>query len=124
MPAQTISVAQARNDFSDLLAQVELLQRRYVIARRGRPKAVLVSVEDLARLEALEQGAIPPPTTERDRAVQALEQAGLLRPVSDELASRYVRLGPQEREAVRRELAARHFEPPLSEQVIQDRAER
>ena len=56
MAVETISVAQARNDFSDLLAKVELLQRRYVIARCGRPKAVLVSVEDWARLEALEQG--------------------------------------------------------------------
>ena len=55
--------------------------------------------------------------------MQALEQAGLLRPVSDELVNRYVRLGSLEREAVRRELAARRFEPPLNEQIILDRAE-
>jgi hypothetical protein len=34
-----------------LLAQAELLNRRFVIARRGKPKAALVSVKDLARLE-------------------------------------------------------------------------
>jgi prevent-host-death family protein len=124
MPTKIITVAQARSEFSNLLAQVELLRCRFVIARRGRPKAVLVSVDDLARLEALDQAAASPPTAERDRAVQALQQAGLLRPVSPELVSRYVRLSPQEREAVRQELASRRFEPPLSQQIIQDRGEK
>jgi prevent-host-death family protein len=124
MSVETISVAQARSDFSDLLAQVELLRRRYIIARRGRPKAVLVSVEDLARLEALEQGAAPSRPTERDRAIRALGQAGLLQPVSDELVNRYVRLAPQERAATRQALATRRFVPPLSEQIIRDRDER
>jgi|GEM_PF-4715168 prevent-host-death family protein len=124
MSTKMITVAQARSDFSNLLAQVELLRCRFVIARRGRPKAVLVSVDDLARLEALDQAAASTPTAERDRAVQALQQAGLLRPVSPELVSRYVHLSPQEREAVRQELASRRFEPPLSQQIIEDRGER
>ena len=124
MSTKMITVAQARSDFSNLLAQVELLRCRFVIARRGRPKAVLVSVDDLARLEALDQAAASTPTAERDRAVQALQQAGLLRPVSPELLSRYVHLSPQEREAVRQELASRRFEPPLSQQIIEDRGER
>jgi len=118
-----ITVTQARRDFSNLLAQVELLRCRFVIARRGRPKAVLVSVDDLARLEASDQAATSTPTAERDRAVQALQQAGLLRPISPELVSRYVRLSPQEREVVRQELAKLRFEPPLSQQIIQDRGE-
>jgi hypothetical protein len=37
------------------LAQTELLNRPFVIARRGRPKAALVSVKDLARPQALER---------------------------------------------------------------------
>jgi prevent-host-death family protein len=124
MTSQVITVAQARSDFSNLLAQVELLHRRFVIVRRGRPKAVLVSVEDLARLEALDQAVALTPTAERDRAVQVLQQAGLLRPVSPELVSRYVRLSPHEREVVRQELASRRFEPPLSQQIIRDREAR
>jgi len=123
MSVETISVAQARHDFSDLLAQVELLRRRFVIARRGRPKAVLISMEDLARLETLEQEITPSRTAERDRAIQALGHAGLLQPVSDELVNRYVRLAPPERAAARQALAARRFEPPLSEQIIRDRDE-
>ena len=47
MTTETITVAQARNDFSNLLAQAELLDRRFVIARRGKPKAALVSIKDL-----------------------------------------------------------------------------
>ncbi len=117
MTTQVITVAQARSDFSNLLAQVELLQRRFVIARRGRPKAVLISVDDLARLEALAAAA----PAEPDRAVQVLQEAGLLRPVSPELVSRYVHLSAAERETARQALAGRCFEPPLSQQIVQDR---
>lgn len=123
MTTKTITVAEARSDFSNLLAQVELLHRRFVIARRGKPKAVLISMQDLARLETLEQGAAAPALAERDRAMQALEQAGLLRPATPALLDRYARLGPAERESVRRELAARRFDLPLSEQIIRDRGE-
>lgn len=122
MNTQTITVAQARSDFSNLLAQAELLDHRFVIARRGKPKAALVSVRDLARLEALERaGASSSPA--RDQAIQALQQAGLLRPVSADLVSRYARLEPEQREAMRQDLAERHFDPPLSEQIIDDRGE-
>ena len=65
MGTETVTVAQARGDFSNLLAQAELLDRRFVIARRGKPKAALVSVKDLARLEALERAVAsssPEPT--------------------------------------------------------------
>lgn len=51
MTTETISVAEARSEFSSLLSQVELLHRRFIIAHRGRPKAVLINVDDLARLE-------------------------------------------------------------------------
>ena len=122
MGTETVTVAQARGDFSNLLAQAELLDRRFVIARRGKPKAALVSVKDLARLEALER-AVASPSPDRDQTIRALQQAGLLRPVSADLVNRYARLEPEQREAVRQELAERHFNPPLSEQIIEDRGE-
>ena len=122
MGTETVTVAQARSDFSNLLAQAELLDRRFVIARRGKPKAALVSVKDLARLEALER-AVASSSPDRDQAIRALQQAGLLRPVSADLVNRYARLEPEQREAIRQELAERHFNPPLSEQIIEDRGE-
>jgi len=122
MGTETVTVAQARSDFSNLLAQAELRDRRFVIARRGKPKAALVSVKDLARLEALER-AVASSSPERDQAIRALQQAGLLRPVSADLVNRYARLEPDQREAIRQELAERRFNPPLSEQIIEDRGE-
>ncbi|MCX6032961.1 MAG: hypothetical protein NT169_27200 [Chloroflexi bacterium] len=65
--------------------------------------------------------AAAPALAECDRIVQALERAGLIRPLTPDLLDRYTRLAPEERESVRRELAARRFSPPLSEQIIQDR---
>lgn len=123
MTTGKVSVAEARSNFSDLLAQVELLGRRYVIARRGRPKAALVSVEDLARLEAMEGAGSASRRGDREQALLALEQAGLLRPVSPELLATYALLDETEREDARARLAVRRYEPPLSEQIIRDRGE-
>ena len=60
---------------------------------------------------------------ERDLQVDALQQAGLLRPVSADLVNRYARLEPGQREVICDELARRRFAPPLSEQIIDDRGE-
>lgn len=122
MSTQTITVAEARNDFSNMLAQAELLNRRFVIARRGKPKAALISINDLARLEALDRaGATSVP--DREQAIQALQQAGLLRQVSPDLIDRYARLKPGQRTAIRQQLAERRFDPPLSVEIIRDRGE-
>ena len=56
--------------------------------------------------------------------IQVLEQAGLLHSVSADLVSRYVRLAPEQREQTRKKLAERQFDPPLSEQIIEDRGEK
>jgi len=46
-----ISAAQAKAQLSELLARVAYGGEQYVIERRGKPVAALVSVEDLNRLE-------------------------------------------------------------------------
>ncbi len=48
-----ISAAQAKAHFSALVAQVAYGGEDYVIERRGKPLAALVSVDDLQRLEGL-----------------------------------------------------------------------
>lgn len=45
------SVAQARAELSDLLDRVAHGRERVVITSRGRPKAALVSLDDLAALD-------------------------------------------------------------------------
>ena len=78
-----------------------------------------------AALRILQKELAPEAKSERARIVQALEDSGLIRPLSPELREKYVRcLDPIERERIRQELAKKTFTPPLSEIIIQDRGER
>lgn len=52
---EVLSVAEAREQFSALMAKVSFGGQRIVIERRGRPMMAWVSIEDLQRLELLEQ---------------------------------------------------------------------
>jgi hypothetical protein len=97
----------------DLLA---LLQKR--ASERGQEPQ-----EEALRI--LQKELAPEVKSERERVVQALEDSGLIRPLSSELREKYVRrLDPIERERIRQELAKKTFIPPLSEIIIQGRGER
>ena len=50
----SISVADAKNHFSDLLRRAEYAGERVVVHRHGKPVAAIVSTQDLERLQALE----------------------------------------------------------------------
>jgi len=54
MAVQTLSVVEIRNNLADIMAKVAYAGVRFVVERRGRPMMALVSIEDLRRLEALE----------------------------------------------------------------------
>jgi prevent-host-death family protein len=47
-----VSTAHAKAKLSEIVSQVAETGERYVVARRGKPLAGVVSMEDLARLEA------------------------------------------------------------------------
>ncbi len=49
-----ISVTEAREDFSEVINQVNYTGERIVLHRRGKPLAVLIPVADLEMLEAIE----------------------------------------------------------------------
>ena len=49
-----VSVADAREQFSDLMAKVAYGGQRLIVERRGRPLVAWVSIEDLHRLQELE----------------------------------------------------------------------
>lgn len=57
--AKRISAAQAKAHFSALVAQVAYGGEHYLIERRGRPLAALVSVDDLERLQQLRPAPRP-----------------------------------------------------------------
>lgn len=50
----SLTVAQAKNQFSDLLRRAEYGGERVIVERHGKPVAAIVSTDDLRRLEAAE----------------------------------------------------------------------
>ena len=50
----TLSIAEARNGLADAINRVSYGGERVVFARRGKPVAALVSPEDLALLQRIE----------------------------------------------------------------------
>jgi prevent-host-death family protein len=48
----TMTVAEAKNRFSDVLRRAEYGGERVVVERHGKPVAAIVSTDDLRRLEA------------------------------------------------------------------------
>ena len=49
--ADILGVGEAKKRFSELMSRVAYKRERFLVERRGRPMAVLVSTEDLERLE-------------------------------------------------------------------------
>jgi len=54
-PTREISVSEARDALAEMVNRVAYSHERVALTRRGRTLAVLVSVEDLKKLEALEK---------------------------------------------------------------------
>src|SRR4029078_4394872 len=53
----TLTVAEAKIRFSDVLRRAEYGGERVIVARHGKPVAAIVSTEGLRRLEGAEEGA-------------------------------------------------------------------
>jgi prevent-host-death family protein len=68
------SVAHAKNTLSSLINKVAYGKTRVVLESRGKPKAALISAEDLEMLQRLEQHGVAP----RDR-LHILARAQTLR---------------------------------------------
>jgi len=89
----SISVAEARQRLSELMARVAFGHQRIVIERRGKPLAALVSVADLERLEDLDAAGQDLParmraalqTADEARRSQSEERGGAPLPDSAEL---------------------------------------
>lgn len=50
-----VSVAEAKNNFSDLLNQVIYRRERIIVSKHGKPVGALISTKDLEELEELEK---------------------------------------------------------------------
>jgi len=62
---EPISSAKARSSFSDMLAQAYYQNRSFVIQKSNRPMAILISVEEYAKLKDLDKPKKKSPTKRR-----------------------------------------------------------
>ena len=70
----TVSIAKIKRSISTLVNRVAFGQERIVLTSRGRPKAALVSIEDLQKLKTLESSTASPFRAQR-KAALAMAQA-------------------------------------------------
>jgi prevent-host-death family protein len=64
-----LSVTEAREDFSEVINQVNYTGKRIILHRRGKAMAALISVADLEMLEAIED------SIDVEQAQKALKEA-------------------------------------------------
>jgi prevent-host-death family protein len=82
MAQSTVSIGQVKRDVSQLVNRVAYGKERIILTSRGKPKAALVSIEDLQALERIDQGkAQRLASLERARALGERIRAG--RPAYD-----------------------------------------
>ncbi|GAG34298.1 unnamed protein product [marine sediment metagenome] len=75
-----------------------------------------------AALRILRKELAPEAKSEREQVIEALRASGLVRPLSEDLRQM---IDPDiDYEAVRRELAERSFDPPLSQIILENRGEK
>ncbi len=72
---EVLSVAEAREQFSDLMAQVAYSGQRVLVERRGKPMMAWISIDDLQRLETLERQD----DSRKTLRIEALAQAAAAR---------------------------------------------
>ena len=70
----TVGIAEVKRSISTLVNRVAFGRERIILTSRGRPKAALVSIEDLQKLKTLESSTAPPSRAQR-KAALAMAQA-------------------------------------------------
>ncbi len=65
----TVSIAEVKRSISTIVNRVAFGRERIVLTSRGRPKAALVSIEDLQKLKTLETTTSPPSRAQRKAAL-------------------------------------------------------
>ena len=65
MTAEKVSIGRVKRDVSDLVNRVAYGGERIILTSRGKPKAALVSIDDLERLRQSEAPE-PPPLSKAD----------------------------------------------------------
>ncbi len=70
----TIGIAKIKHNISTIVNRVAFGRERIILTSRGKPKAALVSIDDLEKLEMLEKST-PSPSPAQQKAALAMAQA-------------------------------------------------
>lgn len=102
---QTIGMMEAKSKLAELVGRVAYGGQRYILERRGRPMAMLISIEEYEQLQAQTEEArathpspLPPELRRRQeilvtRAIQLRKQLG---PPEDRLGELFADLPPED----------------------------
>jgi prevent-host-death family protein len=71
---ESVGIAEIKRNISSLVNRVAFGRERILLTSRGKPKAALVSIEDLQRLEILDRTTAHPSQAQR-KAALAMAQA-------------------------------------------------
>ena len=71
-----VSIAEAKNRLSKIINEVAFAKKRVILNSHGRPKAAMISFEELKKFEEMEKAFSP---SNRNRRLTALEKAARLR---------------------------------------------
>jgi prevent-host-death family protein len=69
MGVTDVGIAEARRDLSAIINRVVYGDERIILASRGKPKAAIISIEDLRKLEEIEKTADESARAERKAAL-------------------------------------------------------
>ncbi|MBL7184117.1 MAG: type II toxin-antitoxin system Phd/YefM family antitoxin [Anaerolineae bacterium] len=70
----TVSIAEVKRSISTIVNRVAFGRERIILTSRGKPKAALVSIEDLQKLKVLDRTTSPPSRAQR-KVASAMAQA-------------------------------------------------
>ena len=79
----TISVSEMKDTLSEILNRAAYGHERIVIASRGRPKAAVISIEDLNLLEELEDALAAHEALEEHRRGESITLEALIAELED-----------------------------------------
>jgi prevent-host-death family protein len=77
-----VGIAEIKRSISNIVNRVAFGRERIILTSRGRPKAALVSIEDLQTLEAMDRTTVLPSRAQRKAALgmaQAVREMTLAR---------------------------------------------
>jgi prevent-host-death family protein len=69
---EKIGVAEIKNRLSEVIGKVSYGGYRFIIEKRGKPRAAVIAYEDLENLERLEQG-LSKPAEKSDRLLREMK---------------------------------------------------